>query len=1163
MKHRKSFNLPASPLSSSSDLPSPIPSCASEPEFVELLARSNFSFLQGASHPEEMVLHARRLGYRGLAICDVNGLYGVVRGYRAVEKPSAFDASQIAQAEAGAKASQPFHYMCGSEITPYDSSPVTLIPMNKNGYVRLCHLLTRAKRDAPKGHIALSLQDILDTNEDLIAIALPPWNEDQLLKMQTVFQDRLYLPVYKDFTWESVSLYQQAMRLEQLHGFVLFASGRPLFHEPERKPLHDVLTCILHGKKIDEAATDLTLNRERYLKTPKQIAFLFRERPDLLKKTLEISSRIDFSLSELRYRYPQESLPPGKTATEHLRDLVEKGLLWRYSKDLANEKKMQEVRKQIDHELKIIQEMEYEDYFLTLRDICEFANERQILHQGRGSAANSIVCFALGLTNIDPIDLGLMFERFLSKERGEPPDIDIDFEHERREEVIQHIYQKYGERRAAMVCTVICYRSRMAVREVAKVLGLSIDKITVLVKFMGREGLSRLQEANEDFMAPYEHQPSARQPGYAAQPHTKFAEKPKQHQNQQHLQNQLQAQTGKPRLDFASLGLSQARFRKLLELSFELQGFPRHLGIHTGGFVIANDSVVDIVPVESASMDKRYVIQWNKDDIDTLGLMKVDFLSLGMLTAISRALKLLKAHKGIDFNLAQIPQDDKPTYEMIQKADTVGVFQIESRAQMSLLPRLKPANYYDLVIEVAIVRPGPIQGGLVHPYLKRRKGLEKTTYAHPKLEPVLKKTLGIPLFQEQVMQIAVIAAGFTPGESDELRRVVSSAWKRKAVMDGLHQRVINGMLSNGLTREYAEQIYKTIEGFSAYGFPESHAASFALLTYVSCYLKRHHPDVFTCALLNSQPMGFYSPRQLIADAQRHEVHFLALDIQHSEWKYRLEERHANGLCDIRAGFCSVYGLREEHVQSICLAREREGRPFTSLSDLVQRTRLSKNVMIRIAATDAFASLGISPREALWSIQSLSFDPQSLFFSEPVGLDHERLDEEAQTIPKESEWDAIQRDYLAKGFSIDTHPIGILRPHLDQNLTRAVDLPKLKHRTKIKTVGLLSLLQKPPTAKGMCFLSIEDETGLMNVVIVPDLYQICRLTLMTHPLMQIEGVLESREGVYNIKATKIEPLIMNSANAIGTAQSVRNDTDENGDRRQLRLRSIAASINSQN
>ena len=1134
------------------------------PLYVELLAQTNFSFLQGGSHPEEMVLRAKKLGYRGLGICDVNGMYGIVRGYQAVEKPSLFDAEQLKHADEDGQPNSPFHYVCGAILTPYDSSPVALMPMKKDGYMRLCHLVTRAKRRSPKGQITLSIKEICEVSENLIALPLPPWTDDTLKKLKEAFDDRVYLPVHKDFTWDSVRLYKQALKIEEDFGILPFATQRPLYHDPARKPLHDVLTCILHKTTLKASATRLTLNRERYLKTPEQMAFLFRERPDLVSRTLEIAARVEFSLSELRYKYPQENLPPGKTATEHLRDLVEAGIRFRYGDKITEAKSLpagsmpkkklaqflQKARNQVETELGLIAELGYEDYFITLKEICEFADEKGILHQGRGSAANSVVCYALKLTNVCPISMGLMFGRFLSRERAEPPDIDIDFEHERREEVLQHIYTKYGHTRAAMVSVVVCYRSRMAIREVAKTMGLQNAQIDALVKFMGREGLSRLVD---EHMRPFAaaHQVEG-QNGSAA-----VAKKPEEDSPQATDANSPDSGNA---FDLKKIGLKPSQFQKLLHLSLAMQGFPRHLGIHSGGFVISHEPVVDIVPVESATKDNRYVIQWNKDDIATLGLMKIDMLSLGMLTATKKTIDMLHRYRGINWSMAHFPHDDVPTYDMICKAETVGVFQIESRAQMSLLPRLRPRCYYDLVIEVAIVRPGPIVGGMVHPYLKRRHGREKFTYPHPRLEPILKKTCGVPLFQEQVMQIAVEVAGFTPGEADELRRVVSSAWKKKAVMEGLRQRVINGMLANNVSQEYAEQIFKTIEGFSSYGFPESHAASFALITYISCYMKMHHPDFFTCALLNSQPMGFYSPRQLIADAQRSGVKFHALDIQFSFWDTCLRDpreqkevapleamilpivsaeeatpvHEANQRTfthnpfDLRIGFNSVYGLREDDIRAMVSERDARGL-FKDLPDFVRRTRFPRATLIRLAAAGALQAFESSPREMMWIIQGMNFDEKSMFFGLHSGLDEDRLMFEADEMPKENEWQTVQREYQTKGFSLDSHPLKVLRPHLDASphkYTRADELKSLRHRTKLRVAGLISLLQRPPTAKGMAFASIEDETGLMNVVITPDVYAKCRLTIMGQPLLEVEGFLECQEGVYNVKAEIVRPLMKN-------------------------------------
>ncbi|MDX9731725.1 MAG: error-prone DNA polymerase, partial [Bdellovibrionales bacterium] len=674
---------------------------------------------------------------------------------------------------------------------------------------------------------------------------------------------------------------------------------------------------------------------------------------------------------------------------------------------------------------------------------------------------------------IDPIKLGLLFERFLSRERAEPPDIDIDFEHERREEVIQYIYRKYGSRHAAMVCTTIRYRSRMALREVSKVMGVSLENTNRLVKAMGREGLSRFIQTH--------------------------AETP---------------------IDPGLFGLSERKFRLILQMADELKGFPRHLGIHTGGFVISHEPVVDIVPVESATMDQRYVIQWNKDDVAALGLMKLDILSLGMLSAIRKAFQMLQESKGLSASLSSIPQEDQDTYKMIQKADTIGTFQIESRAQMSLLPRLKPKTWYDLVVQVAIVRPGPLQGGMVHPYLRRRSGEEKITYAHERLKPILEKTMGVPIFQEQVMQIVVAVAGFTPGESDELRRVVSSAWRKRKVMHGLRQRLINGMLNNGIPSAYAEQIFKVIQGFAEYGFPESHAASFALLTYVSSWLKRHHPDIFATALLNSQPMGFYPPRILIADAKRNGVVFLPLDIQHSDWEYRLTPSN-HVLKNVRVGLCSVDGLSEHDIAILINERSRQGA-FRDLEDLVRRTRLHKKTLMRLATAGALHSLtkeGEDVRRTLFALQGIDFNQQSFFY----GISPSN--EGCSGIPIETEWESIVREFQTKGFSLTNHPIGLLRgiPGLLKGYKTAQDLPLLPNGTQVKIIGLRSLLQKPPTASGVCFASLEDETGIFNVIVMPDVYERVRLTLYNHGLLEIKGRLEIKKGVVHIRATDVSPL----------------------------------------
>lgn len=1037
--------------------------------FFELLGRSNFSFLQGASHPEDLVVEARRLGYQGMALCDLNGLYGVVRAYQAIEFPSRFLAPEEFE-------NRPFSFHCGAEMSLMDGASIALLPMSKEGYAHLCQIITLSKRQSEKTFSNLTLDTLELYADELLAFALPPWSEERLQRLRELFWDRLYLPVWKDFSWQSLQLYNQALKLEEQGGFELFATNRPLMATREAKHVHDVLTCILHKTSLKEARTRLLSNGERHLKTLEELEDVWKDRPDLLAKTSFIAKRLNFSLSELRYEYPEITKPPGMDATQYLSQLVEVGLKRRYSKGIN-----QTVRQTVQHELDLIRELRYEEYFLTLWDICQFAVQQGILHQGRGSAANSIVCYALGLTSVDPTKVQLLFERFISRERGEPPDIDIDFESGRREEVIQYIYKKYGAEHAAMVCTVVCYRTRMAVREVGKVLQIPMATIDKVVKYMGREGLSRLQEAPEKA---------------------------------------------------AEWKLTPQIYQLLIRLSSELKGFPRHLGIHTGGFLIAKRPITQCVPVEKATMDQRYVIQWNKDDLTVLKMLKIDVLGLGMLTALQKCFELLKQIGRDDLELYSLPYDDPKTYKMIQKADTVGTFQIESRAQMSLLPRLRPENFYDLVIEVAIVRPGPIQGGMVHPFVRRKHGQETITYAHPDLEPILKKTCGVPIFQEQIMQIASTVAGFTPGEADELRRIMSSSWKKHDLMHGLKTRLIAGMLQHGIDLPYAEQIYQTIVGFASYGFPESHAASFAILTYASCYLKCHHPDIFTCSLLNSQPMGFYSPRSLIQDAQRHQVKFLDLDIQKSDWDYTIDTSNPASVPQpVRVGFRAIAGLNKDSILKM-LEERRQNGPYQDLADLVRRTQLPKPALMKLAAAGSFNSLGLSPRQTLWTIQGLTLDSQSLLFAQEATASGQ---EDLKHLPAESAWQNMCREYQSQGFSTLLHPIGVLRPTLEKwsqearhnntiGYTRADRLTYLKNNSKVRVAGLMSMQQRPPTAKGFAFLTLEDESGLINVVLYPKIYQRFRLVILQHPLLSISGVLQNVEGVIHVKAEQISPLL---------------------------------------
>jgi len=1061
-------------------------------EFAELLGKSNFSFLEGASHPEEMVLQAQSLGYKGFALCDRNGLYGAVRAFQAIEYPSKFLLNHNPK--------EKINYHVGAELllrqspiedyqetakqlslsekslaTDFQSLPLTLslLPMNKAGYFSLCRLITLSKRRSPKGFACLDLEDIKAESQELIAFLLPPYNQSHVETLLDVFgNQRFFLPVTKDYTWESRQHYLRALDLEHQLGVSIVATNRPLMHTKERKPLLDVLSCIAHKTTLDQAKTRLTQNSERHLKPLSELKELWSDRPDALQRTVEISEQIHFSLFELKYEYPR-ALEGDQDASKALRELTFKGLKKRFPNGIP-----QRVTDMANHELSLIAELEYEDYFLTLWDVCQFASSQNILHQGRGSAANSVVCYALELTAVDPTKVKLLFERFLSKERGEPPDIDIDFESDRREEVIQYIYKKYGQEHAAMVCTVICYRSRMALRECAKTLSIPKDKVDHLIKRMGREGLSHLQADKEALLA----EPA---------------------------------------------GLTKDLYLRLVQIASALVGFPRHLGIHTGGFLISRRPIFECVPVEKASMDQRYVIQWNKDDLNILKMLKIDVLGLGMLSALRKSFELLKKFEGLEYDLYSLPKEDFETYQMIQKADTVGVFQIESRAQMSLLPRLKPKCFYDLVVEVAIVRPGPLQGGMVHPYIKRRHGREKVDYAHPDLIPILEKTFGIPIFQEQVMQVASAVCGFTPGEADELRRIMSSSWKKKDLMHGLRQRILNGMLSHGISMEYAEKIYQTIVGFSSYGFPESHAASFALITYASCYLKRHHPAIFTCSLLNSQPMGFYSPRALIADAKQSGVRFLDVDLQKSIWECQPEKlerpldsnQNSSFKGQLRLGFSSLYGLPKEELLKLVLERETNGE-FPSLENLVQRCPfLTKRTLLKLAAAGALRSFRLLPRQALWKVQSLNMNSKSLFFAQSE-------DQQKQLLPNENDWDFVEREYEAKGFSLHKHPLDLFRQQLNRESSKfltAADIKKVPGGRTLSTAGLMALHQRPPTAKGFSFLTMEDETGSFNVILEPKIYEKHRLDLIFYPILKIYGKVEKKGGVTNIKATRLEPL----------------------------------------
>ncbi|MFZ0692726.1 MAG: error-prone DNA polymerase, partial [Alphaproteobacteria bacterium] len=870
--------------------------------YAELQVTSNFSFLRGASHPEELVETAAKLGHRAIAITDRNTVAGIVRAHAAAK-------------EAGIRA------VIGARLDFDDGPSLLCFPRNRAAYGRLTGVLTTGKRRAEKGKCLLHIADLFDHAKDQIIVALPPDRLDagfsRHLRNLREHLATLYLAANHLYRPGDARRIAALGQLADSLGIGFVATNDVHYHLPERRPLQDVLTCVREHCTIHEIGRRLFANAERHLKPADEMARLFKSRPDAIANTCRIAESCDFSLDELKYEYPAEPVPNDRTPQQELDRLTWLGAASHYPAGIPDK-----VRRQLDYELVLIGKLNYAAYFLTVHDIVRFAREQEILCQGRGSAANSAVCYYLGITAVDPAHMDLLFERFVSAERNEPPDIDVDFEHERREEVIQYIYNKYGRSRAGLAATVICYRPRSAIRDAGKALGLSTDTIDRLAKTIwgwGRKGI------NDDYIRE------------------------------------------------AGLDPSDRTLRLALRLARELVGFPRHLSQHVGGFVITRGPLHELVPIENAAMEDRTVIEWDKDDLDALGILKIDVLALGMLTCIRKGLDLLADHYGRRFTLATIPAEDAQVYDMLCQADSLGTFQVESRAQMSMLPRLKPRNFYDLVIEVAIVRPGPIQGDMVHPYLRRRDGTEPVSYPSKALEEVLGKTLGVPLFQEQAMRIAIVAAGFTPEEADKLRRAMAT-FRRVGTIGTFEKKFIEGMTARGYKREFAERCFKQIEGFGEYGFPESHAASFALLVYVSAWLKCHHPAAFACALLNSQPMGFYAPAQIVRDARDHRVEVRPVDVNHSDWDCTLESV-LNGRRAMRLGFRQVKGFREIDAARLMAAR---GDGYATLRDLWRRSGLTPKALEILANADAWGSLGLNRRDALWQIKGLGGDPLPLF-----------------------------------------------------------------------------------------------------------------------------------------------------------------------------------------
>lgn len=1003
--------------------------------YAELHCISNFTFLRGASHPEELVKRAVQLGYHALALTDECSLAGVVRAHLAAK------AAGIA-------------LIIGSELRLVDGLTLVLLACNHNGYGNLSELISQARRTARKGEYRLCRADLDQGLADCIAILIPdgvPTVTDvQWVKSR--FPERSWLAVELTRGPDDAAQLGQLQAVAQAAHVPLLACGAVHMHTRARQALQDTLSAVRLGVPVAELGTRLHPNGERHLRTRERLAALYP--PALLAETVRVGGLCSFSLDELRYEYPEEVVAPGETPQSYLRQLTLAGLQTRYPQGAPPA-----VAALVERELQLIAELAYEPYFLTVYDIVAFARSRDILCQGRGSAANSAVCFCLGITEVDPGRMQVLFERFISRERNEPPDIDVDFEHERREEVMQYIFTKYGRERAAIAGAIHTYRPKGALRDFGKALGFSLDQVDRLANAMawwdGRHiKPERVREAGFDPANP--------------------------------------------------------KVAQLLELVRQVLGFPRHLSQHSGGFVIDRRRLSRLVPIENAAMPERTVIQWDKNDLDALGLMKIDVLSLGMLSAIRAALNLINAYRGTALRLADIPAEDAATYRMMQQADTLGVFQIESRAQMAMLPRLKPACYYDLVIEVAIVRPGPIQGRMVHPYLRRREGTEAVTYPSPAVKSVLQRTLGVSIFQEQVMQLAVVAAGFTPGEADQLRRAMA-AWRRKGGLEPFRDKLIAGMLARGYKSEFAEAIFQQILGFGEYGFPESHAASFALLVYVSAWLKCHEPAAFACALLNSQPLGFYSPNQIVQDAQRHGVTVRAVDCNHSDWDCTLE-RLPDDAPALRLGLRLIKGLPQAAGLRVMMARRQYGL-FQDVVELTQRAQLDRRALNALAAADALASISGHRRAALW--QTLGIEPTTPLLADAL------LPEAPTTFTPPSEGADIVADYAQLGLSLRRHPLAVLRPRLRAlRLSSSQDLLRARHGQWLRAVGLVTCRQRPATRSGVTFLTLEDEDGSINVVVWRDLAERQRRALLGARLLAVYGKVERQGQVLHLIAGQL-------------------------------------------
>jgi error-prone DNA polymerase len=1071
-------------------------------KYAELCVTSNFTFLTGASHPEELMLRAAELELEAIAITDRNSLAGVVRAYSALKtlgkEAEALRVRSSAQIDSCSRqeTGRPIDFphapslklpklIVGSRLVLRDCAVEWVaLPTDRAAYERLSALLTLGKRRAEKGECHLDLVDLEAGCQGIILIALPPPEcGDDLGQAQKPIQtlarrypNHVFLGAAPRYDGSDQAWFDACARLALRASTPMVAVGDVLMHRGARKQLADVLTCLREGITIDQIGRRALPNAERRLKGAPDMARLYRHHPAALRRTFEISARCSFDLSELHYDYPDEG-SQNESPQARLERLAIDGLKRRYPQGAPDR-----AHGLLKKELSLVGELGYAAYFLTVYDIVFEARQRGILCQGRGSAANSIICYLLGITDVSPELIGMVFERFISRHRDEPPDIDVDFEHERREEIIQWIYDKYGRHRAGLCATVIHFRSRAAIGEVGKVMGLSQD---VTASLAGQ--IWGMSNAGAD----------------------------------------------PDRIRELGLDPDDRRLAKTIQLIGEIIGFPRHLSQHVGGFIITQGRLDALCPIANAAMEGRTVIEWDKDDIDALGILKIDILSLGMLTCLRKSFDLLEQHEQRKLCLATVPQNDDPTYDMLCRADAVGVFQVESRAQMNFLPKMMPREFYDLVIEVAIVRPGPIQGGMVNPYLRRRQKLEKPEPFGPALQQVTHKTLGVPLFQEQAMQIAVVGAGYSPEEADQLRRSIAS-FRRMGTIGAHRDRFVTGMLANGYSAEIAAQCFSQIEGFADYGFPESHAAAFAMLTYVSSWLKCHHPAIFACALLNSQPMGFYAPAQIVRDAREHGVELRPMCVNHSAWDNTLERR-GDGALALRLGFRQIKGLREEDAGWIVGAR---GNGYPDPESLWLRAGITPAVLERLAEADAFAGMGLTRRDALWAVRAIRAPKPLPLFANP--LDGEGLNEPDVTLPAMHLGEEVVEDYVAMRLSLRAHPMELLRPDIP-GLTPHDQLPTVA-LNRISVCGLVITRQRPGTASGVVFLTLEDETGTSNIVVWAKTYERFRRIVMGGRLLRVTGRLQREGIVTHLIAEVIEDLSHQIAtlghpmdNAVGVTQ----------------------------